>query len=46
MDKYAPYVFSAYGVAIGLLAATAIGVVVRLILAQRLLKAIEKDQKA
>ena len=46
MDKYAPYVFSAYGVAIGLLAATAIGVVVRLILARRLLKAIEKDQKA
>ena len=46
MDKYAPYVFSAYGVAIGLLAATAIGVVVRLVLARRRLKSIEKDQKA
>ena len=45
MDKYGPYVFSAYGIALGLLAVTALGVIWRLISAkQRLREAEEEDE--
>ena len=46
MDKYAPYVFSAYGIALGLLAATAIAIVVRLVLVKRRLRELEEDSEA
>lgn len=46
MDKYAPYVFSAYGIALGLLAATTIAIVMRLIRARQRLRELEEDRDA
>ena len=41
MDQYAPYVFSAYGVALSLLAATAAAVLFRVVSARRKLSALQ-----
>lgn len=46
MDKYAVFVWAAYGVALGLLGLTTIGVLMRLASAHRRLKALEAEDEA